>query len=283
MKILWVCSLPLPEMAAQLHLKQTSFGGWLIGLSRQLAKEPSVSLSVLANAPEDIGEVHGTVDEYNYYTFTGLSNLQTEVNEKRIRRFQDVMQKVQPNVIHIFGTEYAFTQEMVMAAEREQCVEHVVISLQGLMKEYAVHYTDDLDERIIHHQTLREKIKGQSIAKDQQLFFLRSRFEEYSLRHVSHVIGRTDWDHEFSMKMNPGIQYLNFTTAGGIMLIVISTAFLSLRLPIRSKDFICFSKQCRSLFSVSLICMSMLRAGIWFIFLSKTRSTWIPIACIFIP
>ena len=207
MKILWVCSLPLPEMAAQLHLKQTSFGGWLIGLSRQLAKEPSVSLSVLANAPEDIGEVHGTVDEYNYYTFTGLSNRQTEVNEKRIRRFQDVMQKVQPDVIHIFGTEYAFTQEMVMAAEREHCVEHVVISLQGLMKEYAVHYTDGLDERLIHHQTLREKIKGQSIAKDQQLFFLRSRFEEYSLRHVSHVIGRTDWDHQFSMKMNPGIQY----------------------------------------------------------------------------
>ncbi|MDD6448916.1 MAG: glycosyltransferase family 4 protein [Lachnospiraceae bacterium] len=207
MKILWVCSLPLPEMAAQLHLNQTSFGGWLIGLSRQLENEKSVSLYVLANVPEDTGEVDGGVDAYEYYTFTGLSNRQTEVSEKRIRRFQDVLQKSQPDVIHIFGTEYAFTQEMVMAAERDHCLERVVISLQGLMKEIASHYTDGLSEAVIHHQTLREKIKKQSIADEQQLFFMRSRFEEYALDHVSHVIGRTEWDHDFTQKMNPKIQY----------------------------------------------------------------------------
>lgn len=207
MKILWVCSLPLPQMAAKLQINQSSFGGWLIGLSRQLAKEPSVSLSVLANAPEDTGEVDGTVDAYEYYTFTGLSNRQTEVSQKRIRRFQDVLQKSQPDVIHIFGTEYAFTQEMVMAAEREHCLERVVISLQGLMGEYASHYSDGLDRSIIYHQTVRERIRGQSIFQDQQLFFMRSRFEEYALRHVSHVIGRTDWDHQFARTMNPDIQY----------------------------------------------------------------------------
>lgn len=207
MKILWVCSLPLPEMAAQLHLNQTSFGGWLIGLSRQLENEKSVSLHVLANVPSNIGEISGKAGGYSYYTFTGLSNCQSEPDENRIHRFRNVIQSVHPDVIHVFGSEYSFCQEMVMAAEAEHCGERVVISLQGLMKEIASHYTDGLSEAVIHHQTLREKIKKQSIAQEQQLFFMRSRFEEYALRHVSHVIGRTDWDHQFARTMNPGIQY----------------------------------------------------------------------------
>lgn len=207
MKILWVCSLPLPEMAAQLHLNQTSFGGWLIGLSRQLENEKSVSLYVLANVPSDIGEISGKAGGYSYYTFTGLSNCQNEPDENRIHRFRNVIQSVHPDVIHVFGSEYSFCQEMVMAAEAEHCGERVVISLQGLMKEIASHYTDGLSEAVIHHQTLREKIKKQSIAQEQQLFFMRSRFEEYALRHVSHVIGRTDWDHQFARTMNPDIQY----------------------------------------------------------------------------
>ena len=207
MKILWVCSLPLPEMAAQLHLNQTSFGGWLIGLSRQLENEKSVSLYVLANVPSNIGEISGKAGGYSYYTFTGLSNCQSEPDENRIHRFRNVIQSVHPDVIHVFGSEYSFCQEMVMAAEAEHCGERVVISLQGLMKEIASHYTDGLSEAVIHHQTLREKIKKQSIAQEQQLFFMRSRFEEYALRHVSHVIGRTDWDHQFARTMNPDIQY----------------------------------------------------------------------------
>ncbi len=207
MKILWVCSLPLPEMAAQLRLRQTSFGGWLIGLSRQLENDKSVSLSILANVPTEIGEVSGKASGYSYYTFTGLSNRQSGPNENRIQRFRDVLQSVQPDIIHIFGTEYAFVQEMVMAAEAEHCADRVVISLQGLMKEIATHYTDGLSEKVIHHQTLRERIKGQSIAQEQQLFFMRSRFEEYSLKHVSNVIGRTEWDHNFAQKMNPKILY----------------------------------------------------------------------------
>ena len=159
MKILWVCSLPLPEMAAQLHLNQTSFGGWLIGLSRQLENEKSVSLYVLANVPSDIGEISGKAGGYSYYTFTGLSNCQSEPDENRIHRFRNVIQSVHPDVIHVFGSEYSFCQEMVMAAEAEHCGERVVISLQGLMKEIASHYTDGLSEAVIHHQTLREKIK----------------------------------------------------------------------------------------------------------------------------
>ena len=207
MKILWVCSLPLPEMAAQLHLNQTSFGGWLIGLSRQLENEKSVSLYVLANVPPDIGEISGKAAGYFYYTFTGLSNRQSEPDENRIHRFRNVIHSVQPDVIHVFGSEYAFCQEMVMAAEAEHCGERVVISLQGLMGEIAMHYTDGLSEEVIHHQTLRERMKGQSIAQEQQLFFMRSHFEKYALDHVSHVIGRTEWDHDFTQKMNPKIQY----------------------------------------------------------------------------
>lgn len=94
-----------------------------------------------------------------------------------------------------------------MAAEAEHCGERVVISLQGLMGEIAMHYTDGLSEEVIHHQTLRERMKGQSIAQEQKLFFMRSHFEKYALDHVSHVIGRTEWDHDFTQKMNPKIQY----------------------------------------------------------------------------
>jgi len=207
MKILWVCSLPLPDMAAQLQLNQSSFGGWLIGLSRQLTEDPDISLTVLANVPASIGEVNGMTGRYAYYTFTGLSNSEIGINEERLHRFQSILQSVQPDVIHIFGTEYAFCQEMVMAAEAEHCADRLVISLQGLMGEYAAHYTDGLDKKTIHHQTLREMIKGQSIDHGQQLFFKRSQFEEYALKHVSHAIGRTAWDQSVAEKINPHIHY----------------------------------------------------------------------------
>jgi glycosyltransferase involved in cell wall biosynthesis len=207
MKILWICSLPLPEMAKQLGIEENVNGGWLTGLSNALKKEKDIDFVVASNVPESIGFQRGNTKDYRYLSFTGTSADQKEVNPEHVAWFKETIQELSPDIIHIFGTEYAFAAEAVQAAAESSMLDHVVISLQGIMRFCAEHYADGLPKSVMQHQTIREKIKKDSIEKRQKAFMERSRFETYALKHVHHVIGRTEWDRKSALSINPCLHY----------------------------------------------------------------------------
>ena len=121
--------------------------------------------------------------------------------------FRKELRDYGPDVIHIWGTEYAHTLAMVNAAEKEGFLDRVVISIQGLCSIYAGHYAEGLPQRVVRDATFRDILRRDNIVQQQKKFALRGELEVQALKKTGHVIGRTAWDKACTEQINPEAVY----------------------------------------------------------------------------
>ncbi len=195
-KILWLCNIPLPKIAERENLKISNFGGWLVGLSNDLTQLSEVELVYLF--PNLEKEVCGNIEGIQYIGFTGLHNMKV---------FENIIRIHKPNIVHIFGTEYKHSFDMINVCEKLQILDSTVINIQGLVSIYAEHYFANLPTNIVYRQTMREFFKKNNIKKQRDDFIERGKLEERTLQICKNVIGRTDWDEACTKKYNPHMRY----------------------------------------------------------------------------
>lgn len=128
-------------------------------------------------------------------------------NRKRNPKYEPlwkrVKDEVQPDVVHIHGTEYSHGLAYVNACGSA----NVVVSIQGMTSSYFHYYYYGLTKcQIIRNITLFDILKGTAI-KGQKEFKRRGGYEIELLRKVHHIIGRTSWDHAHSWAINPAAEY----------------------------------------------------------------------------
>ncbi|MEE3487303.1 MAG: glycosyltransferase [Bulleidia sp.] len=204
MKILWLCNVLLPKISEQIGERRNNLGGWLSGLSDALVQDSELQLFYMC--PSAVKKsVEGTADRIHYVVFPASNPL--EYNSDLEAFFTACIQKIQPDIIHIFGTEFPHTLAMVNASEKCGMLDQTVISIQGLVSVYADHYCDGLPEPLLHGFSLRSAVKGNAILKGQNFYYKRGEFEIDALRKCRNVIGRTAWDKEETLKINPDIHY----------------------------------------------------------------------------
>ncbi|MEG2393704.1 MAG: glycosyltransferase family 4 protein [Ruthenibacterium sp.] len=200
MKILWLVNLPLPKAAKAMGWKQMNAGGWLSG-----------QLDLLADASLSMVVCHVTplVSTLQSVTVDGVRYLFLPAKTDALKRdFVQLLEREQPDVIHIFGTEYTHSEAMLEACGGVRCV----VSLQGVMTEYAKHYKDGLPSgKFKHVSPIKKLVKrfyyADSIADGERDFFARGRCEAEMLKKVQHVIGRTHWDKACAQQLCPQAAY----------------------------------------------------------------------------
>lgn len=204
MNILWLTNVPLPEFSQLMNEKPTPFGGWLDNASIQLSEDKRIKLSitfpktglndVLVN---DVLVVEG--DKIKYYAF------QPANENKLTNKLGWILDQVKPDIVHIFGTEYAHTLVMVNACNELGI--STVISIQGLLSIYEKHYMACLPVSIQNSFTLWELVKQDSLKQQQIKFIKHGRLEIEALQKAKHIIGRTTWDKACTSQINPDAQY----------------------------------------------------------------------------
>lgn len=206
MKVLWLCNIMLPRIARSLSMPFRSTSGWLTGLSEELRKEREVELIVSFPVLTQAVPLEGSVDGIEYYGFpwSGKDFRYCQVTEDY---FYSVLKETEPDLVHIFGTEFPHTLAMVRACERTDLLSHTVISIQGLVSVYAEHFLAALPERVSHAYTFRDFVKRDNVLKAQKKYLSRGKLELEALGKVSHVIGRTDWDRACTAKINSRALY----------------------------------------------------------------------------
>lgn len=198
MRVLWLCNIMLPQVAAANDLKSTPGGGWLVGLSEALSAMENIRLLVCF--PREKGQtLKGKTGNYEYRSFHQTKDSAPEL-ERILREFS-------PDVIHIFGTEYKHSLDMVLTCEKMGLLDRTVISIQGLVSVIARHYCAFLPQSVTRQKTLRDILKGGGILSGQRAFCCRGAHEIAALEKAHHVIGRTDWDRACVQKINPAVQY----------------------------------------------------------------------------
>jgi len=193
MKILWLCNIELPQISKKFGKSKNIYGGWLEETASQVLKDNL--LYVLYPSKNKSGKEGNLF----FQAFDEKDNM--------VKVMEDFLLFAKPDVIHVWGTEFTYSNVFVRIVEEMGLIDKCVISIQGLVSEYCNHYCEGLPERIINKKTIRDLIKNDSIYKQREDFYKRGLLEKDTLIRVKNVIGRTEWDNACVKLINPEINY----------------------------------------------------------------------------
>lgn len=201
MKLLWLCNNAPGVVRSHISGKPQGGVNWVDHVLSGL-RSRGFTVRVLYRGK---GEP-GVIDETCSYAAISETPAHIYVPELE-ERFREEIRNFQPDVIHSWGVEYHHALAMVDAAEAEGKLPHMVASIQGLCRFLAEHYTDGIPEKVCRRSTFRDFVRKDNISRQKEKFVLRGKLETAAIEKLHHVIGRTDWDHDCALSINPKIRY----------------------------------------------------------------------------
>ncbi|MCR4890690.1 MAG: glycosyltransferase [Lachnospiraceae bacterium] len=204
MKLVWLVNSILPQIAAAQGHEGGVIGGWTVQLADYLSQREDISFTVFYPQQSTRDLIRGRTGNIQYVGFYEEAAPELLYNYGMEEVFRQELEGIQPDLVHIWGTEFVHSLCMVRAFDNP---DRTVISLQGLMNPYSKAYLAELPQSVISRHTFRDRLRKDSILEQQRKFRIRGRFERVALRLVHHVIGRTDWDRNEVLRMNPNLKY----------------------------------------------------------------------------
>ena len=203
MKILWLCNIVMPELSELFGFKKDNFGGWLVGAWHELKKSKDLELAICVpiKSPERMED--GSFEGYKFYSFLMVSRFSSTTVNDQIERFEEILSDFQPDVVHIWGTEYEHSYSMVKACEKLKCLEKVVVNLQGFVFFLGEKYTFGIEDKYLNRD-----VNGITLEQQKHQFMANSGREIETLSLVKNVIGRTDFDRNIATEINKDINYI---------------------------------------------------------------------------
>ena len=205
MRVLWVCNQCIPAIAKDLNIEVPNKEGWLTGLSEKILadKDNEIELSIFFNTDYAHSGLH---EEYDIksYGYCDDAEMAWDYDYHLEREFGGILYKFNPDIVHIFGTEYPHTLAMCKAFANPS---RILIGIQGLCSIYAKHYFDGLPEEVINSSTLRDNLKKDNLKEQKRHFELRGNNEIEAIKLAGNVTGRTDWDKKYTSEFNPDAKY----------------------------------------------------------------------------
>lgn len=219
MRVLWICNQMPPLVAESLGMQPTNKEGWITGILEQIKREKTMrdlEIGICFPIPDSLKKVcesqdgegkellQGEAEGFPYYGII-QDNVNLHFYDFKVeRQMEQILRKFQPDMLHIFGTEYPHALAAAKAFNRP---ERTLVGLQGIMRACADAYFADLPEKVIRRFTFRDWLKRDNIQEQQEKFTLRAEHETQLLRLAGHVTGRTDFDKKAAKQVHPSIQY----------------------------------------------------------------------------
>ena len=197
---------PTQESYEAIGFIQTVYGGgWVKNLVNglRLEKVNLYSLFVTSLVNDVTSNV---VNGVNYIAVPDYSKSKSD-NEKRFETiFKKLIRDIQPDLVHIIGTEREYNYAMFKAFDNPN---RVIISLTGLITFCAQHYLGHIDRKELRKRTIGDILRRWGPLQEQKEFLDGSVFEQKLLKEAKYVFGRTSWDKECSLSINPSLQYVH--------------------------------------------------------------------------
>ena len=204
MIVLWITNIVFPEAEQLLTGYGTlkASGGWMVGAADALVGYSDIKL-VVATVSKDVKELTRLEGERVTYYLLPFGKGYTRINHDYESLWLKVRDEVNPDVVHLHGTEYSHG-----LAYLEACgIENVCVSIQGLVSAYYYFYYYGLTKReILSSPTLVSLIRG-GVLNGFRDFKKRGEIEKKIIRKVRHILGRTSWDRQRTWAINPDATY----------------------------------------------------------------------------
>lgn len=203
MNVLWITNILFPEAEQLLtgsgELKAS--GGWMLGAANALLQNKDVKL-IIASVSSKVSKLTKLEGHDILYYILPMGKGNMVFNMDYCKYWQQINNNVNPDVVHIHGTEYSHGHAYMSACG----CDNVVISIQGLTSAYYYYYYGMTKKDIYMNLTFRDIIRG-SILKGQKQFKQRAAYEIEMIKNAKHIIGRTSWDRARTWAINPCAEY----------------------------------------------------------------------------
>lgn len=204
MKILWVLNMVMPDAAKALGIKTSFSGSWLVDPLRKLAETPNVELATITYGFVDQPQVI-SVNGVRHYIFPGAGKRLLFYSKKTLADCRYVLDDFQPELIHIYGTEYAIGYGML----KLQLSVPILLTIQGILSYIYREYRAGLPACTYHKMlTARQAMKLKLPLFSELLFRKNAKRERWVIAHVRHIAGRTAHDRAFAKSINPKAHYI---------------------------------------------------------------------------
>lgn len=199
MRVLWSVNVVLPDIAKLMDLKCGHAISWVDAMSKALVKNRTdVELAIVC-----YGGIR--TRKFEKVEYEGIMYYILPYSLGYKRRWEYIIRDFSPDVIHIYGTEKNHNIDLIDTFESRI---PMVISLQGIISEYAKHYYAHMSVwEILQTYTLRDMVFRNGIFAKKNAFKRQSKKEKRMLCKVKAVEGRSDWDKAISKNINPDLDY----------------------------------------------------------------------------
>lgn len=211
MRVLWLCNIMLPMVAEKLQMESNVKEGWITGILTRLiaeGKESGITLGIAFPAEENLAHFHDVylfqntpVECFGFYE--DMDHLE-QYQPKLERRMEEIIDQFQPDIVHIFGTEYPHALSMARVFSHPK---RLLVGIQGIISWYEKDYLADLPREVYESRTFRDIIRRDSILQQRRKYAERGRMEVETVRITGNITGRTEYDRNFTEKTNPDAVY----------------------------------------------------------------------------
>ena len=199
MKVLWITNILFPEAVKLLtgEGELRASGGWMLGAADALLKygdDVKLTVATPSRLVNSLTFLKG--EKTDYFVLPDIPK-QYEVYWRVVKG------KIEPDIVHIHGTEYAHGLAYVKACGAG----NVIVSIQGLVSIYSRYYYDGMTTwDVIKNTTIHDVFRG-TIFAGKNSFIKRGKSERELIKSVNHIIGRTSWDRAHVWTINPNATY----------------------------------------------------------------------------
>ena len=203
MKVLWVSLVKFPPLCEYLGEQAPAHCGWMYSSAKALLRMmPEVQLGVM---------VYSYGGKYEKYDIEGVTYYLVptsridRTSKKQIAACRQAIRDFAPDLIHIHGTEHSLAKATCVANEGST---RIVANIQGLAGPY-MRYADgglSLWDKLTNITPL-DFYRGTFLLNAKHSFKHRAECENYVLMHISDIVGRTQWDRDHVLSINPALRY----------------------------------------------------------------------------
>ena len=198
MKILWIANIPFPEPLEIINQPTIPYAGWLYALAEKLSNIEEISLSIAFPYKQE-ALLESYLGEKIRYFFLN--------NSKIIEAGSILLEEVNPDLVHIHGTEMSHSLYFQELCEKNNY--KYVVSIQGLVSIIANHLFSNLNLSTIYGFNLIDIFFRNSLYLQKKNYLRRAKNEQKMLSKAPYVIGRTEFDKAITVQYNPNARYFH--------------------------------------------------------------------------
>lgn len=202
MKVLWVINWPFPEVSRELGTKAFLSQGWLLHIAHHLAEQNDMELSVICIANGISHMQHIEAKGINHYVIPNAGRIHKKGYYDTF--LKEIVSKVEPDIIHLHGTELEHVQRAVIC----DFPQPAVLTIQGVMNRIGKEYLGGLSVlEALQYETIMERVKFSGMLAIKQRYLRQAQKERFVIENVKYVTGRTLWDQSIMQEINPDARY----------------------------------------------------------------------------